>query len=124
MLSRNSKFQNSNCRIMVLQLVNGTDLYGGVRFIKGGKGFEARDAYVECGELKQGTYYVFAEMEWNSHATPADKFFNLTCYGAGQTVLQESDLSTKYTKLQILEEAFKQKSLSWLTNIENQDKER
>jgi len=109
---------------MVLQLVNGTDLYGGVRFIKGGKGFEARDAYVECGELKQGTYYVFAEMEWNSHATPADKYFNLTCYGAGQTVLQESDLSTKYTKLQILEEAFKQKSLSWLTNIENQDKER
>lgn len=109
---------------MVLQLVNGTDLYGGVRFIKGGKGFEARDAYVECGELKQGTYYVFAEMEWNSHATPADKFFNLTCYGAGQTVLQESDLSTKYTKLQILEEAFKQKSLSWLANIEAQDKER
>lgn len=39
-------------------------------------------------------------------------------------MLQESDLSTKYTKLQILEEVFKQKSFSWLANIENQDKER
>lgn len=120
MLPRSSKFKYSNCRIIVVQLVNGVDLSGGVRFISGDKGYEARDAYVECGEIKMGTYLIYVEMEWGT--IPNQKFFNVTCYGAGNTTFEPSTLAC--TKFEFLEASFKAKCFGWYDAIQSQDTQR
>lgn len=52
--------------------------------------------HLEIDSLKDGTYYVFAQMNWAS----SEKQFVLTAYGKGDTMFLKDD--NKYTKDDIL----------------------
>lgn len=62
----NSGHEYTNCKIIVVRTVGGT-LESGVVFVKGGKGFMDRDAYVELGDVGVGTYYICVEMELHTN---------------------------------------------------------
>ena len=56
---RDTKHEYSNCRMILVKPTNGKDLSQGLEFIKGTKGLQERDTYLECGELNKGIYFLF-----------------------------------------------------------------
>lgn len=99
----------TNCKIIVVRAVQGS-LDQGVVFIKGGKGFMDRDAYIELGEVGPGTYYVCVEMELHTNKN-YEKYGSSICvtnYGPGKTSFG-NDENKKYPVTQVLEAAFTNK---------------
>ena len=63
---RNTEYEYSSCRFIVLKSSNGENLDDGTEFIGGTKGYEERDTYIECGNIAAGIYFVYVEMEWKT----------------------------------------------------------
>ena len=68
-MNRRSLYEYSNCRIIVVKLNNERDMSKGVTFIKGTKGYQERDAYLELPNLDKGVYYAYVEMDWHDSVT-------------------------------------------------------
>lgn len=60
---------------------------------------ESRDAYMILDNLDEGQYIIFVSMDWKNFPE-ADRFFNVTSYGAGENdfgyVGQNKDGSLKF----------------------------
>jgi len=69
----------------MMKLTDAQGISSGVTFIKGTKGYQDRDTYIEVDDLEKGTYYLFVEMEWNDATPSAERCFNVTDYGPGKT---------------------------------------
>jgi calpain-15 len=82
---RNSGYEYNNCRFILMQLKDAHGISSGVTFMKGTKGYQDRDTYIEMDDLEKGTYYLFVEMEWNDTTPSAERCFNVTDYGPGKT---------------------------------------
>ena len=71
----------SNCRIVVVQRKESGELI----YLKDETGYKARDVYLELGSIDEGEYLIFISIDWRTETPEADKFFNVTSYGAGET---------------------------------------
>lgn len=69
---------------MVLMKLKGKDVKGGVTYIKGGLGHQARDAYLEVEVTEPGIYHFYIEMEWKLQECYKDYQIAATCYGASE----------------------------------------
>ena len=65
----------------------------GCTFLKGIKGFQERDTYLELENLKKGqVYMVYLEVDWHESVASSDldnTEFTLNCYGPGKTNIFE-----------------------------------
>lgn len=109
MFARSKEYKYSSCRMILLKLNNGKDLSGGVTYIRGDKGYEDRDAYIELKELDLGTYYLFVEMDWQKTTAEEDRVYSVTSYGESD-VLFEKDMQSEQPKEQFLKIAFMAKA--------------
>ena len=84
---------------------NGELQDGQIEFIKGTKGYQDRDTYVEIENCQKGKYYVFVEMDWDPYVlkNKDEAWFSLTCYGPGTTSLREIN---GLNKVQVLKTIF------------------
>ena len=69
--------------MILIKLLNGSNLDGGIEFINGDKGFCERDIYLEIDNLGKGTYYLIldADIDQNTYINEPD--FNVNSYGPG-----------------------------------------
>lgn len=104
MFPRGSDYEYSNCRMILMKLNNGENLNDGVTYVKGGKGFKERDAYLECDDLEAGNYFLLVEMEW-SEKNQGHHEFVASCYGSSMVVFV-SDESGMYQLSDVLSKAF------------------
>jgi hypothetical protein len=59
MMDRDSNYEYSNCRIIVVKLKDKGNIHGEYHYIKGKQGRKIRDTYVNCGNLSKGEYLIF-----------------------------------------------------------------
>jgi hypothetical protein len=92
----------------VVRCDNGELQDGQIEFIKGTKGYQDRDTYVEIENCQKGKYYVFVEMDWDPYVlkNKDEAWFSLTCYGPGTTSLREIN---GLNKVQVLKTIFTSK---------------
>ena len=122
-MNRRSLYEYSNCRIIVMKLLNNQDMKNGVTFLKGTKGYQERDTYIEFDNLNRGTYYAYVEMEWHDSVTYEQRQFNITNYGQGKTIFKGDQDTFKYTNgtdqyEQILFQAFHSKCQQQMDDIQ------
>lgn len=84
----------------------------GCKFLKGTKGFQERDTYLELDNLQKGqVYMVFLEVDWHESVASSPNFnsteFTLNCYGPGTTNIFEDYSFT--SKDEVLGHIFKSK---------------
>ena len=72
-------------RIIVLKIINGIDLDGGVEWVNGTFLHFEKDSYLECDNLKKGTYKVYVEWDWQSYVPNEKKVFCISSYGPSAT---------------------------------------
>lgn len=92
-----------------MEFINGTDMSGGIRYIRGGKGHKERDTYIEFDSLKAGTYCAYIEMDWNENLGKDDQVFNITNYGQGKTEFTD-DVACSFEQIELLELLLKNKA--------------
>ena len=63
-IKKNANYKYSSVRIIVVRVLNGTDIEGGVEWVNGTFEHFEKDSYLECDNLKKGTYMVFVEWDW------------------------------------------------------------
>ena len=85
--------------MVILGLENGKDLTGGVSYIRGGKGYKERDAYIELQRLEKGEYLFYVEMDWEENVVASS--FCVTCYGASKVTFHE-DLAKSHSQEEVL----------------------
>lgn len=100
-----------------MKLTDAQGISSGVTFIKGTKGYQDRDTYIEVEDLEKGTYYLFVEMEWNDVTPSAEKSFNVTDYGPGKTSFL-ADESANYTLKKVLTEVYLSKACQRPEDVE------
>ena len=125
--ARNTNHEYSNCRVILVKSKNNKDLSSGLEFIRGTKGLQERDTYLECGELNKGVYFLYVQMDWFEAATPdLDSCINVNCYGKGVTLFR-GDFAKRiaddklYSKQKVLELAFKSKAEKGMADIDKTD---
>ena len=74
-------YKYANCRMILLKLKNDKDHKGGVSYIQGQKGYEDREAHMECKKLEKGVYYFYVEMDWPQSTATEHRVVNITNYG-------------------------------------------
>ena len=89
MFARNTKYEYSNCHMMLIKPSNGKNFKNGCIYIKGGVGFEQRDAHVEADSLQEGVYFFYVEMDWVIQESYNDFEFSATSYGPAECIFEE-----------------------------------
>ena len=64
MFPRDTEYEYSNVRMILMRLHNSHNLDAGVTYVKGQKGFRERDSHMHLENLESGTYFFYVEMEW------------------------------------------------------------
>lgn len=97
--------------MVVLRLLNSTDLDGGVEFVGGSKCYRGRDAYVELGRVPSGSYYILVDLDFdhqNIYSVQYGADICVTNYGAGDASFLGDD-SDIHSLEKVLELAFASK---------------
>ena len=95
--------------MVVIKLDNGKDISGGVTYVRGGKGYVERDAYMELQDLEAGEYLFFVEIDWQPAS--GEWTFSATSYGESDVAFKR-DLSASYSREEILRKAYTAKALA------------
>ena len=95
-------------RIIVVRVLNETDIDGGVEYIQGTFEHFEKDSYCECDNLKKGTYMVYVEWDWQQVVKPHMRVFNIGSYGPN--VVKYTDFTDQNNKAKFLSAAFIAKS--------------
>ena len=81
MFSRDSGYQYSNVRMILMKSLSNETSDFSVRYVKGAKGILERDTYMELIDLEKGEYFCFIEVEWEPTTALEDRFFTFNSYG-------------------------------------------
>ena len=73
----------------MIHLVNDFDMSDGVEFMSGLFEHWERDYYIEKENLPPGKYLAFIEIDWNENLQTDQYSFSLTCYGQGDTLIED-----------------------------------
>lgn len=101
---KKQNYKYSSVRFIMLHLLNDYDMTDGVEWLHGLYEHWERDYYIEIKDLKPGKYLGYVEFDWHESVMPEQRTFSITCYGAGNTHIQ--NVSNQYEKQAILREAF------------------
>ena len=63
-MKKNANYKYSSVRIIVVRVLNGTDIEGGVEWVGGTFQHFEKDSYLECDNLKKALYMVYIEWDW------------------------------------------------------------
>jgi hypothetical protein len=58
----------------------------GVEFIRGDKGFQQRDTYIELEKLDKGSYYIYVDMDIDPNTFINQPEMYINSYGHGNAV--------------------------------------
>lgn len=113
--SRNSDYDYSNCRIIVLKIERDADTIKDLQltYVNGMSGWD-RDSHIEFENLPRGEYYVYIEMDWAEKTE--DTEFCVTCYGYSKTFFLRDEKSL-FDKVGLLRLAYASKATQQLEGV-------
>lgn len=108
MFPRGTSYEYSGSHLIVMKLNNGENFDEGVTYIKGAHGLN-RDNNIVLDDLSEGTYAIFAEIEWVERKKKKNKYkvfpYSISRYGVGGSPME--DITGTIEKTAVLEAAFK-----------------
>ena len=83
---------------------NNYDMTDGLIYMKGLYEHWERDYYIELQDVEVGKYLAYIEFDWHETVLPSQKYFSVTCYGPGKTVIH--NVTKEFDKVEFLSQVF------------------